>query len=520
MRRLTACELIETVLDQASFESWDAPVPLSAVDESYRAELRRAAVKSGTDESVLSGRGLVNGRPLAVVANEFGFLGGSIGRQSARRIVSAIRRATAYRLPLLASTASGGTRMQEGTPAFVDMVEISRAVVAHRAAGLPYLVYLRHPTTGGVLASWGSLGHITVAEPGALVGFLGPKVYRALRGQSFPEGVQTAENLAAKGVIDAVVELADLASFVDRALAVLMDDAEEPRLPRRTQHGGTGRPAWTSVQLTRDPGRAGVRDLLRHAGRGTVRLHGTQDGERDDAILVALTRLDGQPCVLVGQDRLTQDHDHSLGPAGLREARRAMRLAEELRLPLMTVIDTPGAELSASAEERAVAGEIARCIATITTLSVPTVAVLLGQGCGGGALAFLPAQRVVAAENAWLSTLPLEGASQIMTGTTANAACLAERQKIRAIDLLREGVVHVVVPESDDDTCQGLAVAIAAEASRALHQLSRRTKPAPNALEGVSAGSPGTSVDCDAAALLGRENQGDVNQADAVYPRG
>ena len=121
------------------------------------------------------------------------------------RIASAVRRATAEGLPLVATTASGGTRMQEGTPAFVEMVAISRAVMAHRAAGLPYLVHLRHPTTGGVYASWGSLGHVTVAEPGALVGFLGPKVFEALEGHPFPEGVQRAENLAEKGVIDSVV---------------------------------------------------------------------------------------------------------------------------------------------------------------------------------------------------------------------------------------------------------------------------------------------------------------------------
>ena len=93
--------------------------------------------------------------------------------------------------------------MQEGTLAFLQMARISEAVGAHRSAGLPYLVYLRNPTTGGVLASWGSLGHVTVAEPGALIGFLGPRVYAALYGTPFPEGVQTAENLFAHGLIDA-----------------------------------------------------------------------------------------------------------------------------------------------------------------------------------------------------------------------------------------------------------------------------------------------------------------------------
>ena len=239
-------------------------------------------------------------------------------------------------------------------------------------------------------ASWGSLGHITVAEPGALVGFLGPKVFEALNGAPFPSGVQRAENLAAKGVIDAVVAAEQLPELVDRSLRVLLDPPEPPALPRRDPTALTARTAWESVSLTRRPDRAGVRDLLRYGASDTLRLRGTDEGERDETVVVALTRLDGQPCVLVGQDRSKQGPGRAMGPAALREARRAMNLAEELRLPLVTVIDTPGAELSVAAEERAVAGEIARCIATMTRMRVPTLAVLLGQGCGGGALALLP----------------------------------------------------------------------------------------------------------------------------------
>ena len=221
-RRWGAHQLLDLVLDENSWEPWDRPIDISGHDETYRRELLAARDKAGTDEAVVTGRGLVRGRPVAVVANEFGFLAGSIARDAASRITSAVRRATAEGLPLLATTASGGTRMQEGTPAFVEMVEISRAIGAHKAAGLPYLVHLRHPTTGGVYASWGSLGHVTVAEPGALVGFLGPKVFEALHGKPFPPGVQQAENLAAKGVIDAVVTAELLPELVDRSLRVLL----------------------------------------------------------------------------------------------------------------------------------------------------------------------------------------------------------------------------------------------------------------------------------------------------------
>jgi acetyl-CoA carboxylase carboxyl transferase subunit beta len=275
--------------------------------------------------------------------------------------------------------------------------------------------------------------------------------------------VQTAENLAAKGVIDAVVTAEALPILVDRALGVLVDPPKPGSLSRRTGSPDPTRSAWSSIELTRAPERAGVRDLLRYAGTDTLRLRGTDEGEFDDTVLLALTRLDGQPCVLVGQDRSRQSKSVPMGPAALREARRAMRLAEELRLPLVTVIDTPGAELSPTAEERAIAGEIARCIATLSTMTVPTVAVLLGQGCGGGALALLPAKVVIAAENAWLSPLPPEGASAIVHGDITHAAAMAAVQHVGAADLLAGGTVQVVVPEAPHDTAEELARAVAAE---------------------------------------------------------
>ncbi|MFI5709439.1 carboxyl transferase domain-containing protein [Kribbella sp. NPDC051620] len=458
---MSARELIEVVLDRGSFESWDRPIEdepatgqPSGAGASYREQLRRAAERAGTDEAVVTGRGLMRGRAVAVVVSEFAFLGGSIGRAAAARITEAVVRATGEGLPVLASTASGGTRMQEGAPAFVEMVRISRALMAHKAAGLPYLVHLRHPTTGGVFASWGSLGHITVAEPGALIGFLGPKVYEALYGEAFPAGVQTAENLAAHGVIDGVVESADLPVLLDRALAVLVDPPTAPALTRRTGEAGPA-DGWDSVLRTRRPDRIGVRELLRHGATSTVRLT-----EPDASILVALTRLDGQPCVLVGQDR---SQNKAMGPTALRQARRGMRLAEDLGLPLVTVIDTPGAELSREAEEGGVAAEIAQCIATLATLKVPTISVLLGQGTGGGALALLPATTVIAAEHAWLAPLPPEGASAIMHGDTTHAPTMATTQRITATDLQATGTVHHIVPEPADDAPESLAKALAAE---------------------------------------------------------
>jgi acetyl-CoA carboxylase carboxyl transferase subunit beta len=449
--RLSARELIELVLDDGSFESWDLPVVPVAAGPSYAAELVRAQERTGLDEAVLTGEGRLRGRRVALVACEFGFLAGSIGVAAAERLVRAVERATAEGLPMLAAPVSGGTRMQEGTVAFLQMVKISAAIATHKAAGLPYLVYLRHPTTGGVLASWGSLGHVTVAEPGALIGFLGPRVYEALYGHSFPPGVQVAENLYDHGLVDAVLPPEQIADIADRALTVLTAPrAGLPSVPELPKEKLADIPAWESVTRSRRPDRPGVRRLLRVAATDVVTLNGTGEGESDPGLLLALARFGGAPCVVLGQDRRGQTATAPMGPGALREARRGMRLAAELGLPLVTVIDTPGAALSQAAEEGGMAGEIARSLAELVTLDAPTLCLLLGEGTGGGALALMPADRVVAAQHAWLSPLPPEGASAIVHRTTERAAEMAESQGVRSLDLLHSGIVDRIVAERPD----------------------------------------------------------------------
>ena len=147
--------------------------------------------------------------------------------------------------------------------------------------------------------------------------------------------------------------------------------------------------------------------------------------------------------MVLGQQRVTGG---LVGPASLREARRGMALAAELRLPLVLVIDTAGPALSAEAEQGGLAGQIAQCLAELVTLDTPTVSVLLGQGSGGPALAMVPADRVLAALHGWLAPLPPEGASAIVFRDTDHAPELAAAQGIRSADLLRSGIVDAIVP--------------------------------------------------------------------------
>lgn len=496
VERISTEAVLTALLDAGSWHSWDLPGWLSA-DVEYAKQLTRAAERSGADESIRTGRGSIGGTPVAVVAGDFDFLAGSVGVAAAERLVAAVERATAEGLPLIGLPTSGGTRMQEGTPAFLRMVPIAAAVAAHRAAGLPYLVWLRDPTLGGVMATWGSLGQVTAAAPGATVGFLGARVFATMNpGAQFPAAVQTAEHAADVGVIDAVVTLTELRGWCATLLAaVTATGAATPGVPagnvsRAGLANGLGPgpgelpeelpDAWTCVAATRQADRAGAGELIEAAATDVTVLHGTGEGERGDAVLLAVARIGGRGCVIAAQDRAAGE---PLGPAALRTARRGYRLAQEWGLPLVTVVDTEGAEVSATAEEGAMAGEIARSLAELSRLEVPVVSVLLGSGCGGGALAMLPADVLIAAADAWVTPLPPEGAAAILYRAVDRAPDMARTQHITAAELAHSGVVDVLVPSPATGVPAETQAAFIEAAAQALQEAVSSAQPSPRRVE-------------------------------------
>jgi len=500
----SARERVALVADEGSFGEWDADVvsddPLGFSDtQPYGERLAAAREATGLGEAVLTGRALLDGRPFAVVAGEFGFLGGSIGVATAERVARAFERALAERMPLVALPASGGSRMQEGTLAVVGMAKLAAAAGALRAAGLPYVVCLTHPTMGGVLASWGSLGTVTFALPGAVVGFAGPRVVELLTGRALSSRVQRSETLLAQGLVDGVVELSELRSRVAAVLAVAVGSegggAPSPTRSARTPdelRAAAGplsldaqpatpaplsdaraerRDAWASLQHVRDRRRPGAGAVLDALAEDVTVLRGARDGHPDDpACFAALARVAGFPAVVVAQRRRGDGTPAVMNPAGYRKARRAMALAAELHLPLVTIVDTPGAELSEDAERGGLAGEIAGCLMDMAALPVPTVAILLGEGGSGGALALLAADRVLAAEHASLGVIAPEGASAILYRDLDHAAELAATQGGASWQLLDAGIADVLIPEPRPahEQPDAFVAAVGAELSAAL----------------------------------------------------
>ena len=432
----SAMQLIELLADPGTWSRLDVH-EAPGVDEAYADRLSRARERPGEPEAVVIGTAAVDGERVVLVVSEFSFMGGSVGHRTADLVAAAIGYATTHRLPLVLAPRSGGTRMQEGASAFARMIDLVHAIELHRAAGLISLAYLRNPTTGGVLASWGSLATLTYAESGALLGFLGPKVFERLHGTPFPDGVQTSENLAARGVIDGVL---DVESF--RILC-----ATAVRLSSSGQHDqGHAEPRRTASRHDRS---ATLAASVVDACEGTVPVNGDGAGNVGTGATLALGRAGGLPVVVFALG--TNPDDPGTSVADLLLARRGMRLAESLRLPFVSFVDTPGGELSTDAENRGLAREIARCMRDLAALTVPSVSVLLDRGCGGAALALMGGRSRIALEHAWLAPLPAPGASVLMFGETGREQEVASLQRVRAAQLHEDGVVHLVIPAQGPD---------------------------------------------------------------------
>jgi acetyl-CoA carboxylase carboxyl transferase subunit beta len=224
--KMNAKQRLEMLLDSrwtehdAGMTSTD---PLKFVDtRPYAARLKEARKKLGLNDAVISVEGRLNGRGIVCCAMEFGFIGGSMGAVVGEKVTRAIELAIETRQPLVVVSCSGGARMMEGTISLMQLAKVSAALAKLDEAKLPYISLLTDPTTGGVTASFAMLGDINIAEPGALIGFAGPRVIEQTIRQKLPEGFQRSEFLLEHGFLDAVVHRKDLKAFIANSFDLLL----------------------------------------------------------------------------------------------------------------------------------------------------------------------------------------------------------------------------------------------------------------------------------------------------------
>lgn len=478
---------IARLVDPGSFKERDSDLvssdPLHFEDEAaYRDRLRDLRDRTGERDALVTGTARINGIEVAIAALDFSFLGGSMGVVVGEKLARIVEHASERKSPLITVSSSGGARMQEGMLSLLQMAKTAAAVQRLHEAGVPYISILRNPTTGGVFASFANLGDVTLAEPGALIGFAGPRVAEQVMGAKLPPGSHTAEFLLHRGMIDAIVGRSDQRAYLSTLLEVLTSPRKgHDRRPRRIRRDAASAHlvAWEAVQRARAIDRLTSADYLQLMVERFVELHGDRASGDDPAIIAGLGTLHGHPVAVIamerghGEDRVRR-HEGRTYPEGYRKARRIMDLAERLQVPLLTLIDTPGAYPGIESEERGLASEIAASLARMSSLRTPIVSAVIGEGGSGGALALAVADRVLMLEGAIYSVIAPEGAAAILYRDVQRAPEVSSKLKLTAPELRALGIVDEIIPEPLAAEPASIAASLAAAIADSLARLQRK----------------------------------------------
>ena len=491
---------IRMVADAGTFETWDNDLktenPLNFPE--YEEKVAATQEKTGLNEGVTMGSCTINGEKTVLGVIDARFMMGSMGHVVGERITRAMEKATEQKLPVILFCCSGGARMQEGIISLMQMAKTSAAVKRHSDAGLLYIPVLTDPTTGGVTASFAMLGDIILAEPGALIGFAGPRVIEQTIGQKLPEGFQRAEFQLEHGFVDAIVERKNLKITLNRILKMhhiregfadfdplRMDDNYEPtELMRERAARAKGLTPWEKVKAARKVDRPSATDYMENIFDEFMEFHGDRYFRDDPAIVGGVAYLDGQPVTVIGIQKGKDFKDcmkHNYGmpsPEGYRKAIRLMKQAEKFGRPVITFVNTAGAYCGMEAEERGQGEAIARNLYEMSALKVPVLCIMIGEGGSGGALALAVGNEVWMMENATYCVLSPEGFASILWKDGKRAKEASEIMKITAMDLKSLGVIEKIIPEygvADAKACESISRYLKGNIKKFLEKQNGRT---------------------------------------------
>lgn len=487
LNRLGAQDRIDLILDDGVMEEWDTDLGDSDPLEfpGYGEKIAGQRRKTGLHEAVRTGFGRIGRVPVAFGVMDCGFFMGSMGSYIGERISKLFDRATEEGLPVVLFCTSGGARMQEGLASLMQMAKVSCAVDRHSNAGLLYISIITDPTTGGVTASFATLGDIILAEPKALMGFAGPRVIRDTIKQELPAGFQTAEFALSHGLIDAIVDrmnmrrvlktllrlhcwdhgrpdLTDIEPLVTAEASKPLSEKDRKKLERHARRAlrSSGVPAaveagsaWERVQLARNVHRPTSLTYIEGITESFVELHGDRAFSDDEAIVGGIGMVAGQAVTIIAQEKgsdLSNRIRRNFGcplPEGYRKSARLMKQAEKFGRPIICLVDTQGAFCGTEAEERGAGNAIAENLKLMAGLKVPVISVLLGEGGSGGALALALSNKVAMQENAVYSILSPEGFASILWKDGKRAPEAAEVMKMDAAHVFELGYVDEVLSE-------------------------------------------------------------------------
>ena len=493
--RVHAYRRIQMVIDEGTFEEWNQDLiggnPVNY--KGYPEKVQALQEKTGLKEAVVTGKGKINGRDTVIAVCDGRFLMASMGWAVGEKITRAVERATEEKLPIIIFACSGGARMQEGITSLMQMAKTSAALERHSKAGLLYVSVLTEPTTGGVTASFAMLGDIILAEPGALIGFAGPRVIEQTLRQKLPKGFQRAEFLVEHGFVDDIVRRENLKETLGKILEIHAvswktenrirtdaaelhhadhpgSDSENLTNDKCDSDRGDSNPAginpyltaWDRVQISRKIDRPSGSDYIEALFTDFMEFHGDRNYGDDKAIIGGIAKFHGKPVTVIVQEKGTNTKEniaHNFGmpmPEGYRKALRLMKQAEKFQRPVICFVDTPGAFCGIEAEERGQGEAIARNLWELAELKTPVLSIVTGEGGSGGALALAVGDQVWMLENSIYSILSPEGFASILWKDSTKAKEAAAVMKLTASDLYEKGIIEQVIPEPENLTPESM----------------------------------------------------------------
>ena len=467
---------LDMILDEGSFQEWDKIMPEQNPMEyrGYPEKLAAVKARTGLDEAVVTGKGSIHGTETVIGVCDGRFLMASMGENVGEKIARAVERATEEQLPVILFCCSGGARMQEGITSLMQMAKTSAALKRHSDAGLLYISVLTDPTTGGVTASFAMLGDIILAEPGALIGFAGPRVIEQTIRQKLPKGFQRAEFLLEHGFLDAIAERSQMRKVLGDLLQMhgkaaweeqSQEVAESQSSEERTEKSHVSvqkKEAWDRVMLSRKKDRPVGSDYIQALFTNFQEFHGDRLYGDDPAIIGGIASFGDRAVTVIAQEKGSSTRENIQRnfampkPDGYRKALRLMKQAEKFHRPVICFVDTPGAFCGIEAEERGQGEAIARNIYEMSALKVPILTVIIGEGGSGGALALATSDEVWMLENAIYSILSPEGFASILWKDSAKAKEAAKVMKLTSDCLKEQGIVDNVISEPEGFTRENL----------------------------------------------------------------
>jgi len=457
---VTARQRIELLADKGSFkESYKYVSSMDPISFSRRSRYKKLftqdQTRTGLTEAAVTGVCRIGDTEVMLIVLDFGFMGGTMGSVVGEKISMAFENAARRGIPAVAVVSGGGVRIQEGVLSLMQMAKTVTAANRLRDEEVPFIVVLANPSTGQAYASFANLADVIMAEPGSLIGLSPLRTLKEVSKMPLPLDAHTAEAHVGHGLLDNVVDRENLQPRISALLRILTahkyGKSNHKILLKSEPIECDAVEPWEAVTAARNSERPQAIAYFRSMMDPFIELRGDRLNSDDRSIVAGLGFMDGQPMAVIGQQRrpLVEGERYHVFPDGLRKAQRVIDLASRFKLPLVTLIDTQGADPGLEAEEQGIGNAIAKTLSSMLAVPTPMVSVVIGEGGSEGALALSLSDRILIQQYAVYSPMSVNHTLGAAHHDYSLDRETAEALMLTAHDCRELGIADEIVPEPE-----------------------------------------------------------------------